>query len=538
MKKIISIFISFILLISLNLITYAETEKKAHINTGELRVDMIGHAKSQLGYESTDEESKFDFITSNETDNWSASFIVWCANSAFISEESIPRTSSITNLYEFFNENQNFYSKEDYTPLAGDIIFITKNNELSHCGIVTNIDENYVTAIVGDDENAVKKKMYDLNLEKISGYASPDYTKRAVITKGNHITTTDLLNFRKEPNTDCEILDKIPMGTILNISEIRNGWGKTTYNEKNGYVSMDYVSEYNAIHTDPRYEVNWNVIDISKYQPEIDWNELVNSDISAVIIRMGFRATRTKVIYEDERFLEYYNNAKQIGLHVGCYFYSGATTSIEAIEEANYIVNYIKTNNLSFDMPVYWDVEDAIIKATGKDNICNMTEDFFNVMDYAKIYSGVYTSSSWMKDFFNPALFSGHALWLADWRGYCGYSGDYGMWQYTENGSVSGIKGDVDKNYCYINYPLLISDFNFTPPTTPVPPTPPAAEIQKGDINKDGKITAADARTVLRISAKLEDMPDENKTIADYNNDDKVTAADARLILRKSAKLE
>ena len=533
MKKFISLITLLIMIFSSGLLSYAETEEKIHTNTGELRVDIIGHAKSQIGYQSTEEGSKFDALTSNDTDNWSASFISWCADKAFISEESIPRTSSITELFDFFNEKQLYHSKEEYTPLAGDIIFIKTEEEISICGVVTNIDDNFVTAIVGDDENTVKKKMYDLNLPKIAGYASPDYTMRAFVTKGNYITTTDLLNFRSQPNTDSDILDRIPLGTILNITEINEGWGKTTYKEKNGYVSMDYVSQYNALHTDPRYAVNWNVIDISKYQDDIDWDKLRDEDVSAIIIRLGFRATRTKVIYEDEKFLEHYNKAKENGFHVGCYFYSGATTNIEAIEEANYIVNYIKNNNLDFDMPVYWDVEDNIIKDTGKNNICKMTKEFFSVMDFAKIYTGVYTSSSWMQDFFDPSLFSGHALWVADWRGYCGYSGDYGMWQYTENGSVAGIAGDVDKNYCYINYPLFIPDFNFNSQNPP-----PTISVQKGDINKDGKITASDARTVLRISAKLEEMLEENKVIADYNSDDKITASDARAILRKSAKLE
>ena len=61
-----------------------------------------------------------------------------------------------------------------------------------------------------------------------------------------------------------------------------------------------------------------------------------------------------------------------------------------------------------------------------------------------------------------------------------------------------------------------------------------------GDINGDGKITAADARLVLRISAKIEKAEDYNLPLEafDMNKDGNLTAADARLILRKSAKLE
>lgn len=59
-----------------------------------------------------------------------------------------------------------------------------------------------------------------------------------------------------------------------------------------------------------------------------------------------------------------------------------------------------------------------------------------------------------------------------------------------------------------------------------------------GDINDDGRITAADARLALRISAHLE-TPDERQSIvADYDRNGKITASDARLLLRKAAGLD
>lgn len=59
-----------------------------------------------------------------------------------------------------------------------------------------------------------------------------------------------------------------------------------------------------------------------------------------------------------------------------------------------------------------------------------------------------------------------------------------------------------------------------------------------GDVNRDGKLTAADARLVLRNAAKLEDLDIYQTIIADVNNDRKVTPIDARLILRAAARLE
>ena len=62
--------------------------------------------------------------------------------------------------------------------------------------------------------------------------------------------------------------------------------------------------------------------------------------------------------------------------------------------------------------------------------------------------------------------------------------------------------------------------------------------VIKGDVNGDGKITAADARKALRASARLENLNEKEKSAADINGDGKVTADDARTILRKSARLE
>lgn len=59
-----------------------------------------------------------------------------------------------------------------------------------------------------------------------------------------------------------------------------------------------------------------------------------------------------------------------------------------------------------------------------------------------------------------------------------------------------------------------------------------------GDVNFDGRITAADARIVLRASANLELLTSAQISAADMNGDTRITAADARLVLRKAANLD
>ena len=46
-------------------------------------------------------------------------------------------------------------------------------------------------------------------------------------------------------------------------------------------------------------------------------------------------------------------------------------------------------------------------------------------------------------------------LWIADYRGKRP-SRKHGIWQYTSEGTVPGITGDVDLNHAYKNYPAII----------------------------------------------------------------------------------
>lgn len=55
------------------------------------------------------------------------------------------------------------------------------------------------------------------------------------------IETTAKLRLRKEPNTNCETLDRISSGTRLEVLETLDGWYKVSYNGQEGYVSATYT---------------------------------------------------------------------------------------------------------------------------------------------------------------------------------------------------------------------------------------------------------------------------------------------------------
>ena len=67
--------------------------------------------------------------------------------------------------------------------------------------------------------------------------------------------------------------------------------------------------------------------------------------------------------------------------------------------------------------------------------------------------------------------------------------------------------------------------------------TAPLPSFLPGDVDKDSKLTATDARLILRIAVALDRADGEIYRIADFNGDGKVTADDARSVLRRAVGL-
>ncbi len=194
-----------------------------------------------------------------------------------------------------------------------------------------------------------------------------------------------------------------------------------------------------------------NGIDISWCQTEVDWSK-VKTDFA--IIQAGGGKVKNK---KDDMFESHYAGAKSAGIPVGAYWFSRAMTVDEPVEEAEIFTSILKGKQ--FEYPVYMDVEVQKQLDLGKDKLSEIIKAFISKVEGAGYWVGLYMSGSPMTDLIDKSVKSRYALWVADTRGvspstYLGYS--YGMWQYSWKGSFSGIKGDVDMDYCYTDYPTQI----------------------------------------------------------------------------------
>lgn len=57
-----------------------------------------------------------------------------------------------------------------------------------------------------------------------------------------YMWTTDGVNLRSEPNTDCDVVTVLEMGTQVRMIGEEDGWVKVSYNDQEGYIRADFLT--------------------------------------------------------------------------------------------------------------------------------------------------------------------------------------------------------------------------------------------------------------------------------------------------------
>lgn len=104
--------------------------------------------------------------------------------------------------------------------------------------------------------------------------------------------------------------------------------------------------------------MNYKVIDVSKYQGNIDFGNVKESGVYGVIIRIGYRgySSAGKIVL-DPCFLQNVKMCEAVGLPWGVYFFSQAKNSAEGAEEAKFVIDTIRNNGFVPEFPIYIDSE-------------------------------------------------------------------------------------------------------------------------------------------------------------------------------------
>lgn len=195
-------------------------------------------------------------------------------------------------------------------------------------------------------------------------------------------------------------------------------------------------------------------VDVSSFQGNIDWNAVAADGIEFAIIRVGFRGYGSEgSIHIDDNAEKNLKGANAAGLSVGVYFYSQAITVDEAIEEADFVLKIIRKHKITAPVVFDWENEPDINMRTDNLDGTTLTDcavAFCERIRHAGYMPAVYFNLTDAYQRYDLSRIKDYTLWYAQHRGTSPeFYYNYNIWQYSDSGSVNGIKGNVDLNISF-----------------------------------------------------------------------------------------
>lgn len=199
-------------------------------------------------------------------------------------------------------------------------------------------------------------------------------------------------------------------------------------------------------------------IDVSKWQGNIDFEQVKKSGIDFVIIKAGGSDSG---IYKDRYFDMNYLKAKAAGLNVGAYYFVGKKflTKEDGVADAKRFISIL--DGKQFEYPVYVDVE------TGSFNVRKRFTDatiaFCETMEDAGYFCGVYASDiSGFHDMLENDRLGAYTHWVAKYgNSKPTFVSQADIWQHSSKGVVDGILKYVDLDISFVDFPKIIKTKGF-----------------------------------------------------------------------------
>lgn len=191
-------------------------------------------------------------------------------------------------------------------------------------------------------------------------------------------------------------------------------------------------------------------IDLSRHNVVTNW-EIVKDQVDFVILRAGGNYGG---YYKDSKFEQYYSACKKLGIPVGAYYDAGK--ELWCADGKEYAQHFLKLlQGKTFEYPVYIDIE--VVPKKYRKATTGAAVAFCLEMEKSRYYTGIYGSDiNTFKEQLILDQVTPFTLWVARYGKKPEYVKQYAMWQYTSKGAIVGIKGNVDKDECYTDFPKIM----------------------------------------------------------------------------------
>jgi uncharacterized protein YjdB/cell wall-associated NlpC family hydrolase len=244
-------------------VSFSTGYPNTYVNTGAGANDIVGVARTQIGYQENSGGTKYGYWYNPSFANqpWCAMFVSWCAAQAKISNDVIKRFSSCSVSVAWWKsigrwQNSRYYGGS-YTPQKGDIVFYRDGGSSAvstHVGIMVGINGNYLNVIEGNATNAkvcqfTSNSSRTLTSSYVIGYGLPNY-KRTVTEESSTFesweVTADALSLRSSYSTSSSKLGSITIGNIIEVTQFKVNegylWGYTTFKNAKGWCALNYCN--------------------------------------------------------------------------------------------------------------------------------------------------------------------------------------------------------------------------------------------------------------------------------------------------------
>lgn len=182
-------------------------------------------------------------------------------------------------------------------------------------------------------------------------------------------------------------------------------------------------------------------LDVSHYQGDIDWGAVAKIQDSFPVNFVFVRATAGSVKV-DRKYHKNWKKAKQKGFVRGAYHYYRPNEN--SILQANNFINTVKLQK--GDLPPVLDIE-AVPRIQSMENLKIGLKKWLNkVESHYGMKPILYSGESFYNDYLYED-FSDYPCWIANYNFYVEHiDQDWSFWQFTDKGSVDGVKEFVDVN--------------------------------------------------------------------------------------------